>query len=82
MKEETGKQETVRHIVLSIPNRSCCNCPVARVISEKENMYMLMQRLRYEVWLDRRGKGGGLRHLVLLCTRPLAPALSVSSVDP
>lgn len=33
------------------------------------------------VW-DRRRKEGGLRHLVLLCTRPLAPALSVSSVDP
>lgn len=36
----------------------------------------------YEACLDWRKKEGGLSHLVLLCTRPLAPALSVSSVDP
>lgn len=86
--EETGKQEIAGLIVLTcvsayqmVPS-AISQHQLIDMKKKKRNMCADGKVRGYEVWLDRIQKEGGLTHSVLLCTRPLAPALSVSSVDP
>lgn len=81
---KTGDRETdsADPDVSGITNDFFCNLPVTTHWYQKTKMcWKELEGVMY--WRRRsKKKKGGLRHSALLCTRLLAPALSVSSVDP